>query len=74
MSDEPTPVPEAQSQTRMVLDLTPEGRVAVTGPVENAILCYGLLEMARQAVYEYHNRKSEGTRIMPALFRQRLQQ
>lgn len=30
------------------------GQVLVTGPVGNKLLCYGLLEAARDAVQTYH--------------------
>ncbi len=35
-------------ELRIVLD--DHGRIAVTGPIENQLLCYGLLEMARDAI------------------------
>ncbi len=46
----------------MTIELEGTGQVSVSGPLENKILCYGLLEMARQSVYESDPAK----RVQPA--------
>jgi hypothetical protein len=34
----------------LVIKLTPTGQVTVTGPIEQRLLCYGLLEVARDVI------------------------
>jgi hypothetical protein len=39
---------------RLVIELSPDGRqVLVTGPLNNKLLCYSLLEGARDAIKDY---------------------
>lgn len=38
---------------QLVITLTPEGQVQVAGPLNDRVLCYGLLESARDAIREY---------------------
>ena len=38
---------------RIALDET--GQIAISGPIENEIVCYYLLEKARQAVANHHD-------------------
>lgn len=33
--------------------LEADGRIGVTGPIDNKVLCYGMLELARQAIQAY---------------------
>jgi hypothetical protein len=37
----------------LVIELEPDGKVSLAGPLENKLLCYGLLEIARQSVQDY---------------------
>lgn len=37
------------------LVLHPNGNVSITGPIQNKVLCYGILEAARDAVLEWHH-------------------
>jgi hypothetical protein len=32
------------------------GQISVSGPIENKILCYGLLEIARDAIVAHHEK------------------
>ncbi len=41
------------------------GNVGVNGPIDNLILCYGLLEIARQSVQKHHDTKASNL-IQPA--------
>ncbi len=45
---------------QLIVTLTPDGNVQVAGPLDNPILCYGLLEYARDAI-KNHNQP----RVMP---------
>lgn len=35
---------------QLVITMTPDGNVGVNGPIDNLVLCYGLLEVARDAI------------------------
>lgn len=37
----------------LTITASPDGRVDVTSPIGNKILCYGLLEIARQTVEKH---------------------
>lgn len=39
-------------ELKIMMDET--GNVGVSGPIENLILCYGLLEIARQSIQKNH--------------------
>lgn len=38
---------------RLVVEMLPDGRVTVSGPIDNKLLCYGLLESAKDAIREF---------------------
>jgi len=42
------------------------GAVNVNGPVENALVCYGMLEAAKDAVRYHAMERAKGQRILPA--------
>jgi hypothetical protein len=37
----------------LTITMSPDGRCQVTGPIANKGVCYGMLELARDAIYEY---------------------
>lgn len=41
------------------------GQVKVDGPIDNPILAFGLLEIARQAVHKFQEEKAKNFRIIP---------
>lgn len=43
--------PEAVTLT---VTMTPDGNVNVNGPIANKVLCYGLLELAKDAIRRYN--------------------
>lgn len=49
---------------RMTIDVNDEGAVSVTGPLENQLICYGLLEVARDAI-QTHVAKQQAAKIRP---------
>jgi hypothetical protein len=49
---------------QILIEMTPTGQVNVTGPVDNKVLCFGLLEAAKDAVREYAEQNAK--RIVPA--------
>jgi hypothetical protein len=42
------------------------GAVNVNGPVDNALMCYGLLESAKDAIRQHVMQKAMGQRIVPS--------
>ena len=59
-----TPVPS----TSLVLTITFDqmsGTVNVQGPVENGIICYGMLEAAKDAIRNFAAQRAQGA-ILPA--------
>ena len=48
------------------ITLSENGQVSINGPLEDKILCLGLLEMAKRIVHEYkHSPIAKPTLIMP---------
>lgn len=43
----------SQPKMQMVITLMDNGSVQVQGPLANKMLCYGILEMARDAIKDY---------------------
>ena len=37
----------------LVITLTPDGKVGVGGPINDKLLCYGLLESAKDAIRDF---------------------
>lgn len=50
-----------QQAIQLVITATPAG-TTVSGPIDNTALCYGLLELARDLVYE-HAKKLREARV-----------
>ncbi len=42
------------------------GAVRADGPIANPMLCFGMMEMAKQAIYEHAKELAKGQRIVPA--------
>ena len=40
--------------TTLVITMQPNGNLEITGPLGNAILCYGILEKARSHIQQMH--------------------
>lgn len=38
---------------QLVITMTPDGQVQVSGPLQNKVLCYGMLESARDAIRDF---------------------
>lgn len=57
--------PPVVTGIKLVITLDPKtGQVRVDGPINDKILCYGLLEMARECIAEHT--KQEQSRILVA--------
>jgi hypothetical protein len=53
----------AQEKVILTITLNEDSTVNVTGPIRDRLLCYGLLEEARQIIHEY-GKKAE-SRVVP---------
>lgn len=62
MSFLPTWMPRT---AQLVITLTPDGAVTVEGPIADKPLSYALLEMARDAIKDHHDRAAQSP-IAPA--------
>ncbi len=46
-------VEEQQPSIQIIISMFPNGQINVNGPIHDKILCYGLLEIARDIVKDY---------------------
>lgn len=56
-------------QAQLIITVTEQGEVSVTGPIANRMLCYSMLEMARDVVRDLApkaDQTPDAPRIMPA--------
>ena len=44
-------------KTQLIITLNEDGTIEASGPFENKLLCYGLLDIARDIVFHHHNAK-----------------
>lgn len=52
------------NEGRLVIDFGPQG-VRLTGPIDNQVLCYGLLEVARDVIAARAAERAQ-QRVVPA--------
>lgn len=52
----------------IVVSMDEKGNVSVNGPIENKIVCYGMLEVARQAVEKFNPQKKTIQPVTPNEF------
>lgn len=52
-------------KARITISLMDDGKIQVTGPLPDKILCYGLLECARQIVQDHG--KDKGKIVIPQI-------
>ena len=48
---------------QLIIQLDEAGKISVNGPLDNKVLCYGLLESAKEAIRDF----KANTIIQPAL-------
>lgn len=53
-------------EIEMRIVMNDSGGIQVSGPIDQAILAYGMLEAAKQAIVEHLRARAEGNRIVPA--------
>lgn len=47
----------------ITITMTQDGQLAVNGNIENKLMAYGMLELAKEAVAEFH--KAQDRRVQP---------
>ena len=45
------------SEVSLTITLQNNGGISVNGPIENKILCFGMLELAKQTIFDFDPRK-----------------
>lgn len=45
--------------TRLILELDDHGRLNVSGPIKNKILCLGMFELGKEAICDFHKAQAE---------------
>lgn len=45
--------PEDVKPIQLLISMLPNGQVQVAGPITNRGLCYSMLELAKEAIYEF---------------------
>ena len=53
MTDQPQP------QLQLIITVDGNGAVQVAGPIDNAVLCYGLLALAADSLRDYWAKKAQ---------------
>lgn len=57
MSEENLPKEQAEKM-QLVITVNPNGSISVSGPINDKVLCYGLLESAKDAVKQHVDQSS----------------
>lgn len=47
----------------LTITMDKDGSVRVSGPIGNKVLCYGILESAREAIADWHKAQAQGPQI-----------
>jgi len=51
-------------ELKITLDDT--GQISLAGPLDNKLICYGLLELAKEAVQKIHDQAQRRVHLAPA--------
>ena len=51
---------------KIIIELMEDGNVNINGPLENKVLCYGLLKMGEVLVTNYENKKIISAIMVPS--------
>lgn len=44
---------------QLIITLNDDGQIGVNAPLQDKVLCYGLLEVARDAIQKYHEQQPQ---------------
>jgi hypothetical protein len=39
---------------KLIIEALPDGSISVSGPIGKKMMCYGMLEMAKEAIHDYN--------------------
>lgn len=65
---EANPTPETEPSTQSVIltiIMNPDGTIRVDGPINNKVLSYGMLDLAKDAIFEHHMKLIQSKLIKP---------
>jgi hypothetical protein len=49
---------------QLIITLNDDGQIGVNAPLQDKVLCYGLLEVARDAIQKYHEQQPKKSAIV----------
>ena len=49
---------------QLTITMEADGRIGVSGPIDNLVLCLGLLELAKDALRNHAQQKTAGPKIL----------
>lgn len=50
---------------KLTIEMNEQGQVSVNGPIPNKVLCYGLLETARDVIKDFNDKQGQQKIIAP---------
>ena len=53
-------------EATLTIVLDPQGQIQVSGPLDNMLLCYGMLELAKVSIKDYATAKQQRVQVAPA--------
>lgn len=57
---------QSPPRAQLLITLTAEGGVNVQGPIKDKVLCYGMLDCARDAIKDFADKQAAVSKIIPA--------
>lgn len=51
---------------QLTITLDDTGQISLAGPLDNKLVCYGLLELAKEAVQKIHDQAQRRVHLAPA--------
>lgn len=55
LNQEPKKEAQEQKPIQLIINFYPNGKINLAGPIHDRILCYGLLEIAKEIIYDLKN-------------------
>lgn len=56
-----------QQTFELKITMNAQGQINVNGPLENAVVCFGMMECAKEAIKEYNKSKQASGITLPPL-------
>jgi hypothetical protein len=50
-------------KVQLLIEMNEQGQITINGPVNQKMLCYGMLEFARDAIKEFNDKAVQGPQI-----------